>query len=82
MMRDTNCPENPWRGTQRYSRSSLCPCYKCLAPPRLKKLSVRVSDRVYIMYYTGTAEIHKDQKTEPPRVTKPEAVRRKTVSAV
>ena len=44
----------------------LCSCYKCIARPRLKKLIVQSGclQYIYVIYYSGEAEIHKDEKPE------------------
>ncbi len=45
---------------------SLCSCSKCIARPRLKKLSLHSGSLHYVIYYRGHAEIHEDKKTEHP----------------
>lgn len=42
----------------------LCSCYRCIVAPRLKKLSLRSGSIHYVIYYSGHAEIHKDEETE------------------
>lgn len=42
----------------------LCSCYRCITLPQFKKVSLRSGSMLYVIYYSGHVEIHKDQKTE------------------
>lgn len=42
----------------------LCSCYRCVALSGFKKLNFQSGSIHYVIYYSGHAEIHKDEKTE------------------